>query len=152
LTDDLIRNTGRSDFAITDALCAFNEIGWYPMSPPYRPTRRRPMKITIPTIVVVSAALILAPAPAAHADPNDDVFLHNLANAGIHEFPYPLVQEGHSICHTLDLGPSGGGYVPDMADRMAQTFRQWLTRQQVADLIVDSVLAYCPYDRDKLNF
>jgi hypothetical protein len=38
-----------------------------------------------------------------------------------------------------------------MADRMAQTFRQWLTRQQVADLIVDSVLAYCPYDREKLN-
>jgi Protein of unknown function (DUF732) len=108
------------------------------------------MNITIPTIAAVSVALILAPTPSA--DPNDDIFLRNLANAGITDFPYPLVNEGHSICRTLDLGPSGGGYVPDMADRMSQAFHQWLTDHQVAALIVNSVLAYCPYDRDKLNF
>ncbi|RUP26704.1 MULTISPECIES: DUF732 domain-containing protein [Mycolicibacterium] len=107
------------------------------------------MNITIP-VATICAALILA--PAAAAAPGDDVFLRDVANAGIHEFPYPLIQEGHSICHTLDLGPSGGGYVPDMADRMASAFRQWLTHQQVADLIVASVVAYCPNHRDALNF
>ena len=39
-----------------------------------------------------------------------------------------------------------------MLDRMSQSFHQWLTHQQTADLVVDSVLAYCPYDRDKLYF
>jgi hypothetical protein len=38
------------------------------------------MNITIPAIAAVSIALILA--PAASADPNDDVFLRNLAEAG----------------------------------------------------------------------
>jgi hypothetical protein len=72
------------------------------------------VNVTVPTIAAVSIALILA--PAASADPNDDVFLRNLADAGITHFPHPLVQEGHSsTCHTLDLGPSGGGYVPDMS-------------------------------------
>jgi Protein of unknown function (DUF732) len=110
----------------------------------------RAMNITFPTIAAVSIALILV--PTASADPIDDAFLRDLANAGITHFPYPLVQEGHSICHTIDLGPSGGGYVPDLLDRLSQTFHQWLTQQQTADLVVDSVLAYCPYDRDKLNF
>ena len=99
---------------------------------------------------VIRAALILA--PTASADTNGDVFLQNLTNAGITHFPYPLVQEGQSICRTIDLGPSGGGSVPDMLDRMSQSFHQWLTHQQTADLVVDSVLAYCPYDGDKLYF
>lgn len=110
------------------------------------------MKIGTPAIAALAAAFIVAPTATAHADPTDEAFLNDLAKAGIHHFPYPLVEEGHSICHTLDLGRSGGGYVPDMADRMAQAFHQWLTSQQVADLIVDSVLYYCPYHRDALNF
>ncbi|AGB26274.1 Protein of unknown function (DUF732) [Mycobacterium sp. JS623] len=108
------------------------------------------MRASIPAVASVSFSLILA--ATASADTDDEVFLQKLANDGIREFPHPLVQEGHSICHTIDLGPSGGGYVPDVLDRMSQTFHQWLTHQQTADLVVDSVLAYCPYDRDKLNF
>jgi Protein of unknown function (DUF732) len=108
------------------------------------------MRASIPAVAAVSIALILA--PTASADTTDDVFLQKLANDGIREFPYPVVEEGHSICHTIDLGPSGGGYMPDVLDRMSQTFHQWLTHQQTADLVVDSVLAYCPYDRAKLHF
>jgi hypothetical protein len=108
------------------------------------------VNFTPSAIAAVCAALILA--PAAAADPNDDLFLQDMARDGIRVFPIPLTEEGHSICHTLDLGPSGGGYVPDLADRMAQAFQPFLTHQQVADMIVDSVAAYCPYHRDALTF
>jgi hypothetical protein len=84
----------------------------------YRPTRRRPTKITIPAVAVVLAALALTPVRHAEPcgadcgnpyfdpnDPNNAQFLTEVRAAGIPGVPHGLISGArNTVCSELDGG------------------------------------------------
>jgi hypothetical protein len=118
------------------------------------------MKLGIPTVVAVLAALILA--PASKADPatplpgpgyerfsrTDIGYLQELNMFGMN--PVALhapslsaeVALGQRIC--LDLGPGSGGSSPnDLVTNMQRSLPN-LTQQQIQMLVTAAVTNYCP--------
>jgi hypothetical protein len=108
------------------------------------------MKITIPTIAAVSAALILAPSAAADPSvpitPNDYQFLRDMAQMRVTGTPFAMISEGHWFCTSLDRGDS-----VDNLDSKVKTDNPQFTQDQVNALFGLAVFHYCEYNSGKLS-
>jgi hypothetical protein len=85
-------------------------------------------------------AVAVSCAPLAHATPQDDKFLQEVAAAGIQGPPDQLIADGHAVC---DNYANSAGQLAQMADLIAQG----ISGKQFSALIVAAYKAYCP---DKL--
>jgi hypothetical protein len=101
------------------------------------------MNMTIPTVLAVSAALILA--PAAHTDPTDDQnYLGELKAFGFTPTvlglsPWREIAMGKAICGDLKSGTSANVLVSALQKDFPN-----LTKQNVQDVILVAVSNYCP--------
>jgi hypothetical protein len=103
------------------------------------------MKITIPIVAGVLAALILA--PTANADPltqNDEQFLQEVTAVGINGNPHGLISGAWNVCRDLDGGVSESDW-----ESKLQKFSGY-TEFQSRAYIAKAVGHYCPNDADKL--
>ncbi|MCV7379039.1 hypothetical protein A5672_06375 [Mycobacterium alsense] len=110
-----------------------------------RTRRLRPLLSVLAAGFVPAAALLglLAPAPTAHADGNDDAFIRVLHSHGIaHETPASAIAAGHLVCRQLDLGKTQDQIAMDVMNSST------LDGDHSGFFVAVSERAYCPQYAD----
>jgi Protein of unknown function (DUF732) len=86
---------------------------------------------TIAAALMTSAVLLISSMPLAHADPQDDTYLNELAAQGITQYPSDkLITVGHAVCAyeangaapwQIQNGLIGSGIAPQDIDAVVKT-------------------------------
>jgi hypothetical protein len=88
-------------------------------------------------MAIIAAVAAIGLAVPANADPADHQFINTLTAKGITGDRDQLIAEGHQACDTYGAGPAHLGLVYQMLG-------QGLSRDQVANVILAGLHAYCP--------
>jgi predicted alpha/beta hydrolase family esterase len=105
-----------------------------------------PTATPAPTVTITQevAPTREAPAPAATASNNDDLYMAFLESEGIRADRETSIEVARSVCEALDAG-----YSPTLLGAMAQD--SGFTRNQAAAIIAASIVVYCPWNETKVN-
>jgi hypothetical protein len=90
------------------------------------------------TASAMAVPLVLLSIGVAHADSNDDDFVHSVNNLGVIGPAANLINNAHQVCKYLDNGGSPGSASGAIASQMG------FTPAGAASFVSISITHYCP--------